>query len=155
GYNTGPLVFGGSGGSFGGALSGPSIAKRQDSGFHDGVSVPQPPGVVTAPTPAEPPTQAEARAAAQPVPVGPGDVVLSKTKRVDNPTGPGLWLREDNRGAPGSAERLAAERRLAAESRAAAKLAVPAGFVGVMVRGSNGVPTLDGVPVSAATLAWL
>src|SRR5262249_29381525 len=29
---------------------GRTAAQRQDSGFHDGVSVPQPPGVVTAPT---------------------------------------------------------------------------------------------------------
>src|SRR5262249_30718426 len=87
---------------------GKTAAERQDSGYQEVVSVPRPPGVVSVPTQAPPPTLAESRAAVQPVQVGPDDLVLLKTKRVDNPTGAVLWLREDSRDGPGSVERLAA-----------------------------------------------
>src|SRR5262245_33496871 len=66
------------------------------------------------------------------------DTVLPKTEVMQN--GDLLWLREQNR-ALDLAMRAAAQ-----------KLQVPAGHVGLMVHGENGLPTLDGKPVSAATL---
>jgi hypothetical protein len=71
-------------------------------------------------------------------------VLLPKTEVVANPLGPVLWLREDGRAGPNSVEREAAR-----------KMQLPAGAVGLMVRGQNGLPTLDGKPVSVATLKWL